>query len=218
MTTLVYSQTIADLATHSQKHDLATAITISGDLNTVAKSLKDNTFENLHFYISSSKQVDQGFLFSAFQALKAGGKLHVEAQEEFNDSVINDLVTIAGLTDSAIQGKVLKASKPAWAGNSAPVSLKSKQTANTNGNQKMDIEATNGKTEEQKKENPFAKFKIDNADLVDENALLKDDPSYNPLSKAEDCSTKPKACKNCSCGRKELEYIIISANFILIVD
>ena len=58
---------------------------------------------------------------------------------------------------------------------------------------------------QEKKDNPFAKFKIDDTNLVDEDDLLANEPSYNPLAKAEDCSTKPKACKNCSCGRKEME-------------
>jgi len=207
MAALVYTPTITELANHSQKHDLSTTVAISGDLSIVAKSLKENQFENVHFYINSSKLVDQGFLFSVFQILKAGGKLHIESQEEFNDSKLYDLVTISGLTDLAIQGKSLKASKPGWVGNSAPASLKLKQKPPVNNDQKMDIETANGKTQEPsvKKENPFAKFKLDNADLLDENALLKDDPSYSKLSKPEDCSTKPKACKNCSCGRKELE-------------
>lgn len=42
--------------------------------------------------------------------------------------------------------------------------------------------------------------------LVDEDDLLSNDMGYVPLEKKGDsCVTKPKACKNCSCGRKALE-------------
>ena len=211
MTTLVYTSNIADLATHSHKYDLKSTVVVSGDLSTATKSFKENHFDKLHFYLTTCSLVDESVLFSAYQSLKAGGKVHIESQEDFKDTKIYDLITISGLTGPIVQGNTVEASKPSWTGNSTSVSLKSKQKPQTNGDQKMDIESTNGKTHQPapKKENPFAKFKIDNADLVDENALLNDDPSYNQLAKAEDCSVKPKACKNCSCGRKELEYTYI---------
>jgi hypothetical protein len=41
------------------------------------------------------------------------------------------------------------------------------------------------------------------AGRIDEAALLKDDKAEAPPS--EGCATKRKACKNCSCGRAELE-------------
>eukprot|EP00928_Gymnodinium_smaydae_P075304 TRINITY_DN58319_c0_g1_i1.p1 TRINITY_DN58319_c0_g1~~TRINITY_DN58319_c0_g1_i1.p1 ORF type:complete len:298 (+),score=80.40 TRINITY_DN58319_c0_g1_i1:93-986(+) len=41
-------------------------------------------------------------------------------------------------------------------------------------------------------------------DYIDEDALLGEVPA--PVGKGKsDCSTQPKACANCSCGRKELE-------------
>mmetsp|Transcript_14807 Transcript_14807/g.39369 ORF Transcript_14807/g.39369 Transcript_14807/m.39369 type:complete len:293 (+) Transcript_14807:3-881(+) len=43
------------------------------------------------------------------------------------------------------------------------------------------------------------------ADVIDESSLLEGDvPAPQGLGKS-DCSTKKKACANCSCGRKELE-------------
>lgn len=42
------------------------------------------------------------------------------------------------------------------------------------------------------------------ADVIDENALLEDVPAPQGKGKS-DCSSAPKACANCSCGRKELE-------------
>lgn len=42
------------------------------------------------------------------------------------------------------------------------------------------------------------------ADVIDESSLLEDVPAPQGKGKS-DCSSKPKACANCSCGRKELE-------------
>jgi len=42
-------------------------------------------------------------------------------------------------------------------------------------------------------------------DLIDETNLLSDELEYTKIEKPGDCSTKPKACKDCSCGRAELE-------------
>jgi hypothetical protein len=52
-----------------------------------------------------------------------------------------------------------------------------------------------------------AKATVDNGTgLVDEDALLKAAPAVEAKGEGKSgCSTKPKACANCSCGRKELE-------------
>lgn len=64
----------------------------------------------------------------------------------------------------------------------------------------------NGQAEEnpKKKINAFKKVKLEGkANAIDEEVLLKNDEVGEKLK--TDCSTQPKACKNCSCGRKELE-------------
>eukprot|EP00921_Rhytidocystis_pertsovi_P025617 GHVQ01041312.1.p1 GENE.GHVQ01041312.1~~GHVQ01041312.1.p1 ORF type:complete len:135 (+),score=21.59 GHVQ01041312.1:128-532(+) len=46
-------------------------------------------------------------------------------------------------------------------------------------------------------------------DLIDENNLIDKDEKYEPLAKGkESCANKPRACANCSCGRKELEVAV----------
>ena len=40
--------------------------------------------------------------------------------------------------------------------------------------------------------------------MIDEELLLNDGISKQPVVKS-DCSSKPRACANCNCGRKELE-------------
>jgi len=57
--------------------------------------------------------------------------------------------------------------------------------------------------------NPFTNFAVDSNNMVDENSLLSSDKfSINQPAKVEGCATKVKACKNCSCGRKEDEYFL----------
>ena len=41
--------------------------------------------------------------------------------------------------------------------------------------------------------------------LVDEDALLAGDDAADGIKASGDCSTKPRACANCSCGRAEAE-------------
>jgi hypothetical protein len=41
-------------------------------------------------------------------------------------------------------------------------------------------------------------------DLIDDNNLLINDIISIKVEE-ESCATKPRACKNCSCGRKEAE-------------
>lgn len=47
---------------------------------------------------------------------------------------------------------------------------------------------------------------VPGAELVDEASLVEGGAGYEAMGKGKsDCSAKPKACANCSCGRKELE-------------
>lgn len=41
--------------------------------------------------------------------------------------------------------------------------------------------------------------------IIDESSLLSQDEGYVSLSDPTDCMTKPKPCKNCTCGRAEEE-------------
>uniref|UniRef100_A0A0G4H111 Anamorsin homolog n=1 Tax=Chromera velia CCMP2878 TaxID=1169474 RepID=A0A0G4H111_9ALVE len=44
------------------------------------------------------------------------------------------------------------------------------------------------------------------ADLIDDSTLVDDNLNYEAMGKGkESCASKPRACANCSCGRKELE-------------
>ena len=58
----------------------------------------------------------------------------------------------------------------------------------------------------EKKQNPFEKVQNTNK-KIDEDILLKLEKNEVIKKVEEDCSTKPKACKNCSCGRKEYIFL-----------
>ena len=48
-------------------------------------------------------------------------------------------------------------------------------------------------------------------DFIDDDALLTEEDRVRPTVEKSDCSTKRKACKNCSCGRAEMEEKEIAA-------
>lgn len=55
-------------------------------------------------------------------------------------------------------------------------------------------------------------------EIIDEDDLLRNETGYTPFAKNQgSCETKPKACKNCTCGRKALEFnqyfLLIFHNF-----
>lgn len=59
---------------------------------------------------------------------------------------------------------------------------------------------------EKKAQNPWKNINLDvQSDLVLEEELVDPFDSYQKFSKKTDCVTKPKPCKNCSCGRAEKE-------------
>lgn len=57
-----------------------------------------------------------------------------------------------------------------------------------------------------KTENPWKKMSVENSsELVLEKDLIDPFDSYQKFAKEDDCITKPKPCKNCTCGRAEKE-------------
>ncbi|EAN91028.1 hypothetical protein C3747_220g238c [Trypanosoma cruzi] len=53
---------------------------------------------------------------------------------------------------------------------------------------------------------PTQAFSLKTRQAVDEDALLtEEDRVVKEATKGEDCTTRRRACKNCTCGRAELE-------------
>jgi hypothetical protein len=177
--------------------------------------------------LSSLHELQQTALHNLYTILKPGGsiEIHCTTQQNGGFASLKDLYTIAGFKEeSSGNSTALILKKPEWAGKGV-ASLKKRNTNENNStavkiniedtvvkvngvkSQQMEIEKTAEKTEE-KKTNPFAKFKIQNTDdrdLINEDNLLQNETGYNRLGNDQDCTTKPKACANCTCGRAELE-------------
>jgi len=110
--------------------------------------------------------------------------------------------------DSSLEGQVeflrVAAKKPDWdVGTSVAISLKSR-TANhkkPNKNVWKTVQQDNG------------------SEYIDDDELLDDEdrkrPTIESLARPEDCSTKKKACKNCSCGRAELEVSAVTISDVI---
>lgn len=102
---------------------------------------------------------------------------------------------MAGFTDVKEETDYITAKKTAWTAQGASLKdRKEKKAEHTNGTSSA---------------NPWAGKSLNDAEMVDEDDLLKEesksDLPVKKFSQVSDCITKPKACENCSCGRKEME-------------
>lgn len=152
--------------------------------------------------ISTEKHSDK-VLSEIAKVLKPGGSLIVreplrkESEPLRTDKEFILALTIAGFVDIKTNSSAeeFTASKPSWAvGASQALKFPAKK-----------------KVEETPKSNPvwtIAASEITEDDLEDEDALLEDEDLKIPSKKQkDDCEVgkggEKKACKNCSCGRKE---------------
>ena len=99
---------------------------------------------------------------------------------------------MAGFCDLKEEAEFVAATKPIW---------------NTQGG---NLKERREKKETQKNSaNPWTEKASADAEMVDEDDLLNEEAKTGAPSKIfaskSDCITKPKACENCTCGRKEEE-------------
>jgi SAM-dependent methyltransferase len=99
----------------------------------------------------------------------------------------------------------VKVKKPSW--DSASVFQIKKKVSSQNGNGTA-VKLTAGDVTDNvlPSSNKLADFTNDEEELIDEDALLTEEDLKAPeLPAAESCAPTKKACKNCTCGRAELE-------------
>jgi len=229
MEVLIYTSNPNNLTQLQKGHESNTVIIVQRNLAASLLTFKDNSFQKVIVEPSNLSELNQTALHSLYSVLKASGSLQVlpPTQNSPNPDTFRDAFIIAGFKEEGpSNGQTLILNKPAWAGKGV-ATLKKK--ANTNGVQAAINDSTtsvklngddgsalkngaqngvsNG-TAEAKKVNPFANFSAqatNNKQTIDEDNLLDSEVGYNKLGADESCSTKPKACANCSCGRAELE-------------
>jgi len=217
MDCLIYTQHTQNLSNLQKGYNTHSVLAIHNNLASTLQCLKENTFQNVILDVNNVHDLQQVSLHNLYSILKPGGslKIHTASQEVSNGSTFKDLYTIAGFKEEGSESSgVISLKKPDWAGkgvatlkkkNGAQDSTSTVKVSAGENNQAKQVEA---EKPEAKKANPFAKFKIDNTDdskLINEENLLQNEQGYKNLGQAEDCSTKPKACANCSCGRAEQE-------------
>jgi len=142
-----------------------------------------------------------GLLADIQRVLKPGGNLSITNSTNISTlstSNINSTAILTGYTSIASTTFPLTYQRPTWAPNTA-AKLNLKKSTNTSANtvinQVVQVIPTGWNTIN------------NNNDLIDEDSLLDNSETFNKIKNDDDagCNTKRRACKNCSCGRKELE-------------
>jgi len=233
MEVLIYSSQPAHLPQLQKGHESNTLITVQNNLSASLQTFKENSFQQVIVEPSALSELNQTTFNSLYSILKPGGSLQIlpPTQNSPNPDTFRDAYIVAGFKEGPNNSQTVVLNKPGWAGKGV-ATLKKKTTTSEaqlaiNGSQattnstavKLNVEddsafkngtqngASNG-TAEIKKPNPFASFSTQattTKQTIDEDNLLDSEEGYNKLATDESCSTKPKACANCSCGRAELE-------------
>lgn len=145
----------------------------------------DKAFDQVIVYLADQADLDQQSLNGLIKVLKPGGSIRVTARSSQSDEVLRKRLHLAGLTDfENTSAGVLKATKKVWKVEQRPLDALPK--------------------EQPKNAFAAALSQSTKTEKIDPESLLKDDV-ITEADKGGSCDTKPKACKNCSCGRKELE-------------
>ncbi|CAN0031557.1 unnamed protein product [Pylaiella littoralis] len=175
--------------------------------------------------IEAGKGLGDAVLGEVSKLLKVGGKVNVALEEDGGGAaaVVKRALTFAGflkVAPSAQDDRVFTGERAGWeAGASAPVRLSfGKPTATAtvaaiNGSQNG-AASSNGNGSAATKtwklgldDDEDGGADENDDDLVDEDALLESSAPVKRASEADDggCATKRRACKDCSCGRAEME-------------
>ncbi|CAM9665568.1 unnamed protein product, partial [Ectocarpus fasciculatus] len=167
------------------------------------------------------EEAGEGAVLGQARGLKAGGKVNVAASSQGGEAAAAALkraLTFAGFLKVAANPEdscVLSGERAAWeTGASAPVRLSfgaskngSRNGTNGNGSAAAAAAAPSKTWKLAMDDGEEGAGGEEDDDLIDEDALLE---SSAPVKRASEtagdgCATKRRACKDCSCGRAEME-------------
>jgi len=203
MDTLIYTSAPERLEILQKDTNPSSTITIHKDLESQLSSTQQNQLQRVIIDLDNNSGLQQTTFHSLYNAVKPDGTVQINL---LNGDIasLKDLYTIAGFKEEiSADSSSLVLKKPSWAGKG--VATLKKKPANT-----TTVKLDANESTEEKKANPFAQFSAQakNTDeLINEDNLLENEAGYNRLGTDESCSTKPKACANCSCGRAEQEAL-----------
>jgi hypothetical protein len=203
MDTLIYTSTPERAASLQKDVNASSTVTIHKDLESQLSTFQPNQLQKTIIELDNISELQQSILHSLYSVTKPDGTVQIQFTGPVNGEKANlkDLYTIAGFKEDSANDSVIVIKKPSWAGKGV-ATLKKKTAEST----AVKIDAND--SGEVKKANPFAQFSAqgkNTEELINEDNLLDNEVGYNRLGNDESCSTKPKACANCSCGRAELE-------------
>lgn len=169
-----------------------------GGFSVVSQSaqLEDDCFDEI--VLPYEEATLDALLPKVLSALKAGGKLRVGFPQSL--PAVPDIsfnLLMAGFVDTTTEGNVTTTSKTKWSPNSvANISTKEETKASAD-SYKSDASTWSVLVEE---------GAIDDEGLVDDDELMAEATPLSDVTVVKsDCSTRRRACKNCSCGRAEME-------------
>ena len=219
LTTLLYSDNEhqgANLLSFRDPKE-TTLITNQDLLQSTLKETTPNSITLFHGYLDKNLLLNLKIWALIYSVLKPNAylKLQFSSISEKDFLQITNMLKANGFLNKDPFGGVLSNEllymKPEAKGNTVVIKTENKTNVITEGNLKN--KAVCGEFGYDKLievDGNKKKWGVGNDDdLLNEDDLLKNEKNYKPFEQKNDdsCATKPKACKNCSCGRKEQEYV-----------
>ena len=130
--------------------------------------------------ITGDSDISPEYLKNISNKLNENGKLIIRSTSSNVIPKVKSNLRICGFTDIKIESNDIIAIKKNW-------------------------------TKVKNPNNPWKMIKIEEkVDLILEDELIDPYDKFQKFSKASDCITKPKPCKNCNCGRADKEKAVES--------